>query len=41
MSTAASGEVRQSREENRKLKRFFADLGLDKTILCASLEKWW
>jgi putative transposase len=34
-------EVRQLREENRKLKQRVADLSLDKTILQDSLRKKW
>ena len=32
-------ELRQLREENRKLKQLVADLSLDKHILCESLKK--
>jgi putative transposase len=34
-------ELRQLREENRKLKQLVADLSLDKTILQESLRKQW
>jgi putative transposase len=34
-------ELRQLREENRKLKGLVADLSLDKTILQESLRKKW
>ena len=34
-------ELRQLREENRKLKQLVADLSLDKTILQESLRKKW
>ncbi len=34
-------ELRQLREENRKLKQVVADLTLDKTILQESLRKKW
>lgn len=34
-------ELKQLREENRKLKRLVADLSLDKTILQESLRKKW
>lgn len=34
-------ELRQLREENRKLKQLVADLSLDKTILRESLKKKW
>jgi len=34
-------ELRQLREENRKLKQLVADLSLDKTILHEALRKKW
>jgi putative transposase len=34
-------ELRQLREENRKLKQVVADLTLDKTILQESLKRKW
>ncbi len=34
-------ELRQLRDENRKLKQLVADLSLDKTILQESLRKKW
>ena len=34
-------ELRQLREENRKLKGLVADLSLDKTILREALRKKW
>ena len=34
-------ELRQLREENRKLKQLVADLSLDKAILQESLRKKW
>jgi len=34
-------ELKQLREENRKLKQLVADLSLDKTILQESLRKKW
>jgi putative transposase len=34
-------ELRQLRDENRKLKQLVADLSLDKTILQESLRKRW
>ncbi len=34
-------ELRQLREENRKLKGLVADLSLDKTILQEALQKKW
>jgi len=34
-------ELRQIREENRKLKQLVADLSLDKTILQEALKKKW
>ena len=34
-------ELRQLRDENRKLKQLVADLSLDKTILQESLRKEW
>ena len=34
-------ELRQLREENRRLKALVADLGLDKTILQEALQRKW
>jgi len=34
-------ELKQLREENRKLKHLVADLSLDKTILQESVRKKW
>jgi putative transposase len=34
-------ELRQLREENRRLKQLVADLSLDKTILQEALQKKW
>ena len=39
LGTAEVRELRQLREENRKLKTLVADLTLDKTILREALEK--
>ncbi len=41
MGTPEIRELRQRREENRKLKQLVADLSLDKTILQESLRKKW
>ena len=41
MGTPEIRELRQLREENRKLKQLVADLSLDKTILQESLRKKW
>ncbi len=41
MGTPEIRELRQLREENRKLKQLVADLSLDKTILQDSLRKKW
>lgn len=41
MGTPEMRELRQLREENRKLKQLVADLSLDKTILQESLRKKW
>jgi len=41
MGTPEIRELRQLREENRKLKQLVADLALDKTILQDSLRKKW
>jgi putative transposase len=41
MGTPEIRELRQLREENRKLKQLVADLSLDKTILQESLRKNW
>jgi len=39
ISTSELKELRQLREENRKLKQLVADLALDKTILREALTK--
>jgi putative transposase len=39
ISTSELKELRQLREENRKLKQLVADLSLDKTILREALTK--
>lgn len=39
LGTAEVRELRQLREENRKLKQLVADLSLDKTILREALGK--
>lgn len=41
MGTPEIRELRQLREENRKLKQLVADLSLDKTILREPLKKKW
>ncbi len=41
MGTPEIRELRQLREENRKLKQLVADLSLDKTMLQESLRKKW
>ena len=41
LGTAEVRELRQLREENRKLKQVVADLTLDKTILKEALGKNW
>jgi putative transposase len=41
MGTSEIRELRQLREENRKLKQLVADLSLNKTILQESLRKNW
>ena len=41
LGTPEIRELRQLREENRKLKQLVADLSLDKTILQDSLRKKW
>ena len=41
LGTAEVRELRQLREENRKLKQVVADLTLDKTILKEALGKKW
>ena len=41
MGTPEIRELRQLREENRKLKQLVADLSLDKTILQESLRNKW
>lgn len=41
LGTAEVRELRQLREENRKLKQLVADLSLDKTILQESLKRTW
>lgn len=41
MGTSEIRELRQLREENRKLKQLVADLALDKTLLQESLRKKW
>ena len=41
MGTPEIRELRQLRDENRKLKSLVADLSLDKTILQESLRKKW
>lgn len=41
LGTPEIRELRQLREENRKLKTLVADLSLDKTILQESLRKKW
>jgi len=41
LGTAEVRELRQLREENRKLKQVVADLTLDKTILKDALGKKW
>jgi putative transposase len=41
LDTSEIRELRQLREENRKLKQLVADLSLDKTILQDSLRKKW
>lgn len=41
LGVAEIRELRQLREENRKLKQLVADLSLDKTILQESLRKKW
>ncbi len=41
LGTPEVRELRQLREENRKLKQFVADLSLDKTILQESFKKKW
>jgi hypothetical protein len=41
LQTPEIGELRQLREDSRKLKQFVADLTLDKTILRDSLRKEW
>jgi putative transposase len=41
MGTPEIRELRQLRDENRKLKQLVADLSLDKTILQESLRKKW
>ncbi|MDQ2930316.1 MAG: transposase [Gemmatimonadota bacterium] len=41
MRTPEIRELRQLREENRKLKQLVADLSLDKTILQESLRNKW
>jgi putative transposase len=41
LGTPEVRELRQLRDENRKLKQLVADLSLDKTILQESLKKKW
>lgn len=41
MGVSELRELRQLRDENRKLKQLVADLSLDKTILQESLRKKW
>jgi putative transposase len=41
MGVAELRELRQLREENRKLKTLVADLSLDKTILQEALRRAW
>ena len=41
LGTSEIRELRQLREENRKLKQLGTDLSLDKTILQDSLRKKW
>jgi len=41
MGVAELRELRQLREENRKLKTLVADLSLDKTILQEALRRKW
>ena len=41
MGVSELRELRQLRDENRKLKQVVADLSLDKTILQESLRKKW
>lgn len=41
MGVSELRELRQLRDENRKLKHVVADLSLDKTILQESLRKKW
>jgi putative transposase len=41
LGTPEIRELRQLRDENRKLKQLVADLSLDKTILQESLKKKW
>ena len=41
LGTPEIRELRQLREENRKLKQLVADLSLDKTIFKDSLRKKW
>ncbi len=41
LGTPEVRELRQLREENRKLKQLVADLSLDRTILQESLRKRW
>jgi putative transposase len=41
MGVSELRELRQLRDENRKLKQVVADLSLDKTILQESLRKQW
>jgi len=41
MGVAELRELRQPREENRKLKTLVADLSLDKTILQEALRRKW
>lgn len=41
LDTSDIRELRQLRDENRKLKQLVADLSLDKTILREALKKKW
>lgn len=41
LDTSDVRELRQLREENKKLKQLVADLSLDKTILREALKKKW
>ena len=41
MGVSELRELRQLKEENRKLKQIVADLSLDKTILQEALQKKW